>query len=132
MAQTFTGKPRYAADVPPVGPQHQGCWIDGSHMSADDFARMTIDLALRFGAQWAESKPPGVPTDKQAWEIVQRHMQDLGNAWAPHPTLSEWLYETSEDAVEWLNDEVAPENYAWSIVEQDLFLSPTDIEEYGD
>ena len=97
-------------------PMTPGCYIDGSHWSADDFDAHIIRLAQNLG--W----------DGGSWDLDALYdahetegIADVNNG----STLSECLYDASEEAVAWMNEQ-RTDDLVWEVSESSLFLSGTD------
>ena len=92
-----------------------GCVIDGSHMSAIDFAIAVIDLAVDSGFE----------IDRQQYGA---DVEAYKNDGLDEDTLSEvldaldWTY---EDALEYLNSRL-PDNLCYTVNDQSLFLEEVD------
>lgn len=91
-----------------------GCYIDGSHMSNLDFTIAVIDFAVSLGFE----------IDHQAYR------DDLENLPVADDDerldILDALDWTMQEAMDYLNDEVAPEDSHFWIHESSLFLEEAD------
>lgn len=91
-----------------------GCYIDGSHMSNLDFTIAVIDFAVSLGFE----------IDHQAYR------DDLENLPVADDDerldILDALDWTMQEAMDYLNDEVAPEGSHFWIYESSLFLEEAD------
>ena len=103
-----TQSPAHLDDIP------TGCLIDGSHMHPDDFSVAIIDYAKQFGHDM---------TDRDLVHYLLR-TQEMQDHLTPEMQgeSSATLREVSEEAINWLNDNVADEPFVFYIDESSLFL----------
>lgn len=91
-----------------------GCYIDGSHMSSLDFTVAVIDFAVSLGFE----------IDQQAYR------DDLENLPVADDDerldIFDALDWTMQEAMDYLNDEIAPEGSHFWIHESSLFLEEVD------
>jgi hypothetical protein len=96
-------------------PADAGCWIDG-HWGQYGPACL-VDIAVTHG--WTD------PTD----DVAKRHLAEAGHVETLDPITPdefEALMDASNDAEAWLNDNVAPEGFAFGWHDGEFFLWDTD------
>lgn len=106
-------------DVKKADASHAGCWVDG-HWGRYALAHM-IDKASDWGY-----------SDAEVIDIATRHLACVGPSDSPPITDDEWeIMHESADAVEqWMNENIAPEGYAFGWYEGEFYLwSASDWEE---
>ena len=94
-----------------------GCIIDGSHAHPDDFSMQVIQYAQLFG--YDPEQDVTVAILLRSTGLGEEICSDEGQA-----RMSEALMEGSDDAVNWLNENVVTGAFAFYVEESDLFLSP--------
>lgn len=92
-----------------------GCWADCSHSSADELNMRIIGITQIYGAKF------DTEADMPKWLEVEKQLNETHASWVTDD-LTEWLNETAEECVEWLNEHVAPENHAFMVEDNSLFL----------
>lgn len=111
-----THSPYYLDEIP------EGCLIDGSHHHSDDFSVMVIRYAEALGREIDNTNLVAVMLRETGLGEEICTPEGLG-------TVSEYLTEESDRAVDWLNEHVASEGFAFYVRESDLFLEPQDDED---
>ena len=92
-----------------------GCVIDGSHWNPQDFEISILRFAISFGYD-------GVDIDKL--ENDYHNINDLDGA--DYEDLLQAMWEESELAVNWMNDQV-PMNYYFYIDDGSLYLTYEEV-----
>jgi hypothetical protein len=96
-----------------------GCVIDCSHLSSDDLNYRIIQFAASLGwdggptdiVHLMSDYENGVPEDNEFWGFMSTQ------------ELSETLYFTADDAVQWLNESnLAPDGCYWTVDDNSLYL----------
>ena len=91
-----------------------GCYIDGSHMSNLDFTIAVIDFAISLGFEIDE-------------QVYRDDLENLPVADDDERLdILDALDWTMQEAMDYLNDEVAPEGSHFWIYESSLFLEEAD------
>ena len=93
-------------------PKNAGCWVDGSHLSADGFDVQVITFAEING--WNCGK----------WEIDEildaRKVDERDGD--NYPVWSEPLFDAAQDAVDWLNAQ-RTDDLVWTVEDNSLYLT---------
>lgn len=90
-----------------VSPDAAGCWIDGHighYLSAE-----IILTAAAYG--WK---------DERAINAAMKYWGGLDG----DENLAEYVYDAADDAIEWLNANVAPEGYAFDYEDGEFYMMP--------
>lgn len=104
-----TRSPEYLDEIP------EGCVIDGSHQHPDDFSVAVIRYAEKLGYEIDDAdlvhvlirEVPGVRD-----QLGLEYNENFGH----------YLSIASDEAVDWLNEHITQDGYAYLIEESDLFL----------
>lgn len=93
-----------------VSPEDAGCWIDGHH--GQYATPMLCQLAIGQGMPMADADK----MDVYAWLNQSR------DVWAVTDDVIENVVELSDDALVWLNENIAPDGYAFGWHNGEFFL----------
>lgn len=102
-------------DEPPVTDGDVGCFIAGSGFNtAAEINAQTVELAERYG----------LPVDSDISDAIARLAAgtETANDW-------QWLSEAADDAVEWLNDRIAPPGHYFTFDDGLMMYSSDEGEE---